>query len=280
MKAFIIVIIVSAIIGGFVGGELTDRTFLLTGAVIGALGVGGTLFGLGWFFTKQDAKKRSAAFDSFLTSKKRSQAPAPAPAPQVQKPTHQDPLFRASSFVRNAGNRFDSYCSKNGFGQLFANPGPFFAWSILWLALRKAGCNDQRLKAITVDGLNKVLAVNNNLTMGVVNNSLKDKAGGSGPGLAEINKLLGIDMDRMFNDSNKVFVDRLSVAIEASLERELSGKENVFVPILDVLMSRNGPSGSKFDHMSDSEFELIFADQCKDVYTTGKNMAAAILRDS
>ncbi len=280
MKAFIIVIIVSAIIGGFVGGELTDRTFLLTGAVIGALGVGGTLLGLGWFFTKQDAKKRSAAFDSFLTSKKRSQAPAPAPAPQVQKPTHQDPLFRASSFVRNAGNRFDSYCSKNGFGQLFANPGPFFAWSILWLALRKAGCNDQRLKAITVDGLNKVLAVNNNLTMGVVNNSLKDKAGGSGPGLAEINKLLGIDMDRMFNDSNKVFVDRLSVAIEASLERELSGKENVFVPILDVLMSRNGPSGSKFDHMSDSEFELIFADQCKDVYTTGKNMAAAILRDS
>ncbi len=280
MKAFIIVIIVSAIIGGFVGGELTDRTFLLTGAVIGALGVGGALFGLGWFFTKQDAKKRSAAFDSFLTSKKRSQAPAPAPATQVQKPTHQDPLFRASSFVRNAGNRFDSYCSKNGFGQLFANPGPFFAWSILWLALRKAGCNDQRLKAITVDGLNKVLAVNNNLTMGVVNNSLKDKAGSSGPGLAEINKLLGIDMDRMFNDSNKVFVDRLSVAIEASLERELSGKENMFVPILDVLMSRRGPSGSKFDHMSDSEFELIFADQCKDVYTTGTNMAAAILRDS
>ena len=280
MKAFIIVIIVSAIIGGFIGGELTDRTFLLTGAVIGALGVGGALFGLGWFFTKQDAKKRSAAFDSFLTSKKRSQAPAPAPATQVQKPTHQDPLFRASSFVRNAGNRFDSYCSKNGFGQLFANPGPFFAWSILWLALRKAGCNDQRLKAITVDGLNKVLAVNNNLTMGVVNNSLKDKAGGSGPGLAEINKLLGIDMDRMFNDSNKVFVDRLSVAIEASLERELSGKENMFVPILDVLMSRRGPSGSKFDHMSDSEFELIFADQCKDVYTTGTNMAAAILRDS
>jgi hypothetical protein len=146
MKAFIIVIIVSAIIGGFVGGELTDRTFLLTGAVIGALGVGGTLFGLGWFFTRQDAKKRSAAFDSFLASKKRMQSPTPVP--QVQKPTHQDPLFRATSFVRNAGNRFDSYCSKNGFGQLFANPGPFFAWSILWLALRKAGCNDQRLKAM------------------------------------------------------------------------------------------------------------------------------------
>lgn len=276
MKTFIVVIIVSAIICGFVGGELMDRTFLLTGAVIGAIGVGGTLFGLGWFFTKQDAKKRSAVFDSFLASKKKAQTPVP----QAQKPTHQDPLFRASSFVRNAGNRFDSYCSKNGFGQLFANPGPFFAWSILWLALRKAGCNDQRLKAITVEGLNKVLALNNNLTMGVVNSSLKDKGGGSGPGLAEINKLLGIDMDRMFNDSNKVFVDRLSVAIEASLDRELSGKENMFVPILDVVMSRHGPSGSKFDHMSDSDFELIFSDQCKDVYTTGTNMAAAILRDS
>jgi len=278
MKAFIVVIIVSIIIGGFVGGELTDRTFLLTGAVIGALGVGGTLFGLGWFFTKQDANKHSVAFNSFLASKQRAQLPSPVPS--AQKPTQQDPLFRATSFVRNAGNRFDSLCSKNGFGQLFANPGPFFAWSILWLALRKAGCSDQRLKAITVEGLNKVLAVNNNLTMGVVNSSLKEKAGGSRPRLAEMNKVLGIDMDRMFNDSNKVFVDRLSAAIEVSLQRELSGKENMFVPILDVLMSRNGPSGSKFDHMSDSEFELIFSDQCKDVYTTGTNMAAAILRDS
>lgn len=278
MKAFIIVIIVTAIIGGFVGGELTDRTFLLTGAVIGALGVGGTLLALGSFFTKQDAKKRSAAFDSFLTSNKGIQTPTPVP--QNQKPTHQDPLVRASSFIRNAGNRFDSYCSKNGFGQLFAYPGPFFAWSILWLALRKAGCDDQRIKAITVEGLNKVLAVNNNLTMGVVNSSLKDKAGGSGSGFAEISKLLGIDVDRMFNDSNKVFVDRLSVAIEASLERALFGKENVFIPILDVLMGRRGSLGSKFDHMSDSEFEHIFADQCKDVYTTAANMAAAIMRDS
>lgn len=277
MKAFVVVIIVSAIIGGFVGGELSDQTFLLTGAVIGALGVGGTIFGLGWFFTQQDAKKRSAAFDSFLASKRVQSATA---SPQAPKPTTQDPLFRATSFIRNAGNRFDSYCSKNGFGQLFANPGPFFAWSILWRSLRRAGCHDQNLKAITVEGLNKVLAVNNNLTMGVVNNSMKDKAGGSGPGLAEINKLLGIDMDRMFNDSNKVFVERLSAAIEKSLEKEDAGEGQIFVPILDVLMSRHGPTGSKFDHMSDSEFELIFADQCKDVSTTGANMAAAILRDS
>lgn len=276
MKAFVVVIIASAIIGGFVGGELSDQTFLLTGAVIGALGVGGTIFGLGWFFTQQDAKKRSAAFDSFLVSKRVQTATA---SPQAPKPTTQDPLFRAASFIRNAGNRFDSYCSKNGFGQLFANPGPFFAWSILWRSLRRAGCHDQNLKAITVEGMNKVLAVNNNLTMGVVNNSMKDKAGGSGPGQAEINKLLGIDMDRMFNDSNKVFVERLSAAIEKSLEKEDAGEGQIFVPILDVLMSRHGPTGSKFDHMPDSEFELIFADQCKDVSTTGANMAAAILRD-
>lgn len=116
--------------------------------------------------------------------------------------------------------------------------------------------------------------------MGEVNNSLKDKAGGSGPGLAEINKLLWIAMDRMFNDSNKVFIDRRSVAMEVSLERELSDKENISGPILDVLMSRRGPSGSKFDHMSDLEFELIFVIHCKDVYTTRTNMVAAIFRGS
>lgn len=40
MKALIVVTVVSSIIGGFVGGELTDRTFLLTGPVIGALWIG------------------------------------------------------------------------------------------------------------------------------------------------------------------------------------------------------------------------------------------------
>ena len=67
MKIFIVVVIVSAIIGGFVGGELTDRTFLLTGAVIGGIGVGAIIFGLGGFFAAQEKRKRNATSSPELT---------------------------------------------------------------------------------------------------------------------------------------------------------------------------------------------------------------------
>lgn len=83
----------------------------------------------------------------------------------------------------------------------------------------------------------------------------------------------------MFNEGNKVFVERLSEAIDASVERDVSGKDHFFVPMLDVLMGRRGVAGSKFDHMPDDEFELIFFDQCKDAYTSGQNMAAVLLKD-
>lgn len=57
MKAYIVVVIVSFVLGGFVGGELTGKQFLLTGAVLGAVIVGGGLFALGGFFSWRDEKK-------------------------------------------------------------------------------------------------------------------------------------------------------------------------------------------------------------------------------
>ncbi len=60
MKAFIIVIAVATVLGGFVGGELTDSTFMLTGAVIGGVGTAAVLLGLGAFFTAQEERKRKA----------------------------------------------------------------------------------------------------------------------------------------------------------------------------------------------------------------------------
>lgn len=60
MKAFIIVIAVATVLGGFVGGELTDTTFMLTGAVVGGVGTAAILLGLGAFFSAQEEKKRKA----------------------------------------------------------------------------------------------------------------------------------------------------------------------------------------------------------------------------
>ena len=58
MKLLIIFILVAFILGGFVGGEITDRDFSITGAVIGGAGVFAIIFGLGWFFFEQDKKQK------------------------------------------------------------------------------------------------------------------------------------------------------------------------------------------------------------------------------
>lgn len=58
MKMFIVVIVVATIIGGFVGGELMDKTLSLLGAVIGGVGLTTALLGLGAYFTAQEEKKK------------------------------------------------------------------------------------------------------------------------------------------------------------------------------------------------------------------------------
>lgn len=96
MKAFIIVIAVATVLGGFVGGELTDTTFMLTGAVIGGVGSAAVLLGLGAFFTAQDEKKRKAVtpaltpemrgvFDRMLARSAGQAATGKAPRPESKE---------------------------------------------------------------------------------------------------------------------------------------------------------------------------------------------------
>lgn len=59
MKLFIGLIIAATIIGGFVGAEITDDDFSITGAVIGGVGVYSFLLGLGAFFDSQERKHRA-----------------------------------------------------------------------------------------------------------------------------------------------------------------------------------------------------------------------------
>lgn len=58
MQLLIIFILGAFILGGFVGGEMTGRDFSITGAVISSAIVFAVIFGLGWFFYKQDRKHK------------------------------------------------------------------------------------------------------------------------------------------------------------------------------------------------------------------------------
>lgn len=58
MKMFILVIVIATVIGGFVGGEIMDKTFSILGATIGGVGLTAILLGLGAYFTAQEEKKR------------------------------------------------------------------------------------------------------------------------------------------------------------------------------------------------------------------------------
>lgn len=58
MKMFFAVLVTAAIIGGFIGGELSGSTFSITGATIGGVGLAIVLLSLGAFFTAQEEKKK------------------------------------------------------------------------------------------------------------------------------------------------------------------------------------------------------------------------------
>jgi hypothetical protein len=188
----------------------------------------------------------------------------------------------ASSFIRNVGNNFDRYCSRKGYSNIFQHSGPFFAWSILWLAICKASKPDDVLRGIVIDSLNKVLKVNHDHTMKCVDGYLKEQSGAEAMGFEEYGRLIGLDMARMFKETYEVFVQRLEEGINISLVRVRADEKNKFVPILDILMSRNSTTGavSEFDNMSDDEFEYVFLEQCVDGFTKAQNTAFSILQES
>lgn len=94
MKLFIAVIIATTVIGGFVGAELMDSSFSITGAVGGGVGTAAILLGLGAFFDAQERKRKEkslpaemrAVFDRMLgkNTSSRQQHPKPAPRQQTQ----------------------------------------------------------------------------------------------------------------------------------------------------------------------------------------------------
>lgn len=61
MKLFITVILAAVVIGGFVGGELMDSSFSITGAVVGGVGTAAVLLGVGAFFDAQERKRKEKA---------------------------------------------------------------------------------------------------------------------------------------------------------------------------------------------------------------------------
>lgn len=61
VKIFIAVILAAVVIGGFVGAELMDSSFSITGAVVGGVGTAAILLGLGAFFDAQERKRREKA---------------------------------------------------------------------------------------------------------------------------------------------------------------------------------------------------------------------------
>jgi hypothetical protein len=92
MKVFIVVIIAATLLGGFIGGELTDQTFTIWGAAVGGVGTFAVLMGLGAYFSHQEEKREKTAdltpemkavFDRIL-----GRESATTPKPQVARPKY------------------------------------------------------------------------------------------------------------------------------------------------------------------------------------------------
>lgn len=57
MKIFVLAIIAATVIGGVIGGEITDQTFTVWGAALGGIGTFAVLMSLGAFFSHQEKNK-------------------------------------------------------------------------------------------------------------------------------------------------------------------------------------------------------------------------------
>ena len=113
MKIFLIVIAIATLIGGFVGGELMDKTFSLLGAVVGGVGVTTVLLGLGAFFTAQEEKKKKEAlppeirgvFDRMMGRASNSPASRPVASktvsPKKQTTSQEDNLLTIEGALKS-----------------------------------------------------------------------------------------------------------------------------------------------------------------------------------
>lgn len=106
MKVFILVIIAATVIGGFIGGEVTDQTFTIWGAALGGVGTFTVLMSLGAIFTYQENRKPKTAN---LTPEMRAvfqrvleRQAAKAPAPRAKQPfRHQADRLSLEATVQN-----------------------------------------------------------------------------------------------------------------------------------------------------------------------------------
>lgn len=114
MKIFIVVMALATIIGGFIGGELTDRTFSITGAAAGGVGLAAVLLGLGAFFSAQEEKKRKEDLPpemrevfgrmfGHVANAQQKQDPAPKPAARPDNPRPATPAQPASPTQQKSG---------------------------------------------------------------------------------------------------------------------------------------------------------------------------------
>ncbi len=140
MKIFIAVILAAIVIGGFVGAELMDSSFSITGAVVGGVGTAAVLLGLGAFFDAQERKRKEkalppemrAVFDRMFgndtssrqqhaKSSPRPQTQRPAPATQKNSSSPQD-MYLSTTSGLVAAQLMPKYSStKEAFGALMTN---------------------------------------------------------------------------------------------------------------------------------------------------------------
>lgn len=131
MKLFIAVIIAATVIGGFVGAELMDSSFSITGAVGGGVGTAAILLGLGAFFDAQERKRKEkslpaemrAVFDRMLgkgtSSRQQTQHTAP---PGKKDSGNPQELYLSTTSGLISVQLMPKYSSpKEAFGALMTN---------------------------------------------------------------------------------------------------------------------------------------------------------------
>ena len=152
---------------------------------------------------------------------------------------------QSSGFIRGISGKYLKVV-RNRLGRvLFNDDGPYFAWSLLWLAILESEVGNKAILEGTVVGLSKVQAVNNRMTLGIVDKSIRQTSRPDHPGFLEMSEAIGIDVSGMLGYLTDQRVEYLDKAVRRCLiERKLGSPPN-FVPLALGLMGRDRSPGSE-----------------------------------
>lgn len=149
-----------------------------------------------------------------------------------------EPASSSTSFIRSTSHKFDKAIRGKLGPEFFIHDGLYFAWSLLWLAIFETRSFNEDMMRSTVVGLVKCQAVNNQMTLGVIDRHIEKEAGNSHRGFLSTAEAIGLDLDGMLADFTNQRIMLLDGVVQHCVASKDSRNTPLYYPLIFGMVGR------------------------------------------